>query len=87
VRNAGVGTPVYVCDAGNPGMATAGMGDVLSGVLGSILAQTRDVERSVGAAVQLHAVAGDAAAAVDGERGMLASDLLPHLRKWSNFHV
>lgn len=64
-------------------MATAGMGDVLSGVIGSLLVQTGDLAGSVRAAVLLHALAGDAAAR-DGERGMVASDLFPHLRRWAN---
>jgi NAD(P)H-hydrate epimerase len=75
--------PVRVCDRGNPGMATAGMGDVLAGVLGGLLVQTRDLVSSVRAGVLLHALAGDAAAA-DGERGTIASDLMPHLRRWAN---
>ncbi len=74
---------VAVCDRGNPGMATAGMGDVLSGVLGGLLVQTRALVGSVRAGVLLHALAGDAAAA-PGERGTLAADLLPELRRWAN---
>jgi hydroxyethylthiazole kinase-like uncharacterized protein yjeF len=76
-------TPPWVCDRGNPGMATAGMGDVLTGVIGGLLAQTRDLTASARAGVLLHALAGDAAAA-GGERGMLAGDLLPQLRRWAN---
>ena len=75
--------PPRVCDRGNPGMATAGMGDVLAGVIGSLLVQSRSLTDSVRAAVLLHALAGDAAAG-DGERGTLASDLFPHLRRWAN---
>jgi len=74
---------VAICDHGNPGMATAGMGDVLSGVLGALLVQTRDLETSARAGVLLHALAGDDAAR-GGERGTIASDLLPHLRRWAN---
>jgi NAD(P)H-hydrate epimerase len=74
---------VAVCDRGNPGMATAGMGDVLTGVIGALLVQTRDVATSVRAGVLLHALAGDSAA-LAGERGMVASDLLPQLRQWAN---
>jgi NAD(P)H-hydrate epimerase len=74
---------VAVCDHGNPGMATAGMGDVLAGSLGALLVQTRDLELSARAGVLLHALAGDDAAR-DGERGTLAGDLLPHLRSWAN---
>jgi len=72
-----------VCDRGNPGMATGGMGDVLSGVIGSLLVQSRSLAASVRAGVLLHALAGDSAAR-DGERGTLPSDLFPHLRKWAN---
>lgn len=72
-----------VCDHGNPGMATAGTGDVLAGVIGSLLVQTRDPARSARAGVLLHALAGDSAA-VAGERGMIASDLLAELRAWAN---
>jgi NAD(P)H-hydrate epimerase len=75
--------PVRVCDRGNPGLATGGTGDVLAGVLGALLVQTRDLALAARAGVLLHALAGDAAAA-DGERGTLASDLLPHLRTWAN---
>jgi hydroxyethylthiazole kinase-like uncharacterized protein yjeF len=72
-----------VCDHGNPGMATGGTGDVLAGVIGALLVQTRDLERSARAGVLLHALAGDAAATA-GERGMVAGDLLPELRAWAN---
>jgi NAD(P)H-hydrate epimerase len=75
--------PLRVCDRGNPGMATGGTGDVLAGTLGGLLVQTRDLTASARAGVLLHALAGDAAAA-DGERGLVASDLLPHLRAWAN---
>jgi NAD(P)H-hydrate epimerase len=76
---------VAVCDRGNPGMATAGMGDVLSGVLGALLVQCRDAGVAARAGVLLHALAGDDAAAA-GERGTLASDLLPHIRRRANPH-
>ena len=74
--------PLRVCDRGNPGMATGGTGDVLSGVLGSLLVQTGSLELAAYAGVLLHALAGDAAAQ-DGERGTVAGDLLPHLRAWA----
>jgi NAD(P)H-hydrate epimerase len=76
--------PLRVCDRGNAGMATGGTGDVLAGVLGGLLVQTRDLATSARAGVLLHSLAGDAAAAA-GERGLIASDLLPHLRAWANF--
>ena len=64
---------------GNPGMATGGMGDVLSGILGGLLAQglsTHDAAR-LGAVV--HACAADLAAEDQGQRGLLATDLIPYL--------
>ena len=75
--------PPRVCDRGNPGMATGGMGDVLAGVIGSLLVQSHSLTGSVRAAVLLHALAGDSAAR-EGERGTLASDLFAHLRRWAN---
>jgi len=74
---------VGVCDRGNPGMAAAGMGDVLAGVLGALLVQTKDLAATARAGVLLHALAGDVAAR-EGERGMVASDLMPHIRRWAN---
>jgi NAD(P)H-hydrate epimerase len=74
---------ISVCGYGNPGMATAGVGDVLAGVLGGLLAQLRDPGRAARIGVVLHALAGDAAAA-EGERGLVASDLLPHIRRLAN---
>ena len=80
---AGRSGPPAVCDRGNPGMASGGMGDVLSGVVGGLLVQTRDVPKSARAGVLLHALAGDDAATA-GQRGTLAADLMPHLRRWAN---
>ena len=75
---------VAVCDYGNPGMATGGTGDVLSGVLGGLAGQLRVLAQAARAGVLLHALAGDDAAAEGGERGMVASDLLPALRRRAN---
>lgn len=74
---------VHVCDRGNPGMAAAGMGDVLSGVIGGLLVQHQELGRAARAGVLLHALAGDSAAAA-GERGLAAGDLLPEIRRWAN---
>ncbi len=71
-----VGALRQVCLAGNPGMATGGMGDVLTGVIASLRAQGLDAHGAACAGVQLHAEAGDRAAAIAGERGLLASDLM-----------
>jgi NAD(P)H-hydrate epimerase len=73
-----------LCDRGNPGMATAGMGDVLAGVIGALRAQGVDAAHSAAAGVYLHAAAGDDAAADGGERGLIASDLMPFIRRWAN---
>lgn len=72
-----------VCDAGNPGMATGGMGDVLTGVIAGLLAQGLAIDDAARLGVCLHAAAADAAAQ-QGERGMLATDLMPWLRKLVN---
>jgi NAD(P)H-hydrate epimerase len=77
------GGPPAVCDRGNPGMASGGMGDVLSGVIGGLLVQTHDLSQSARVGVLLHALAGDDAAAA-GQRGTLAADLMPYLRRWAN---
>lgn len=74
-----------VCRSGNPGMASGGMGDVLSGVIGALLAQGYDLYQAASMGVQVHAMAADKAAQ-RGERGMLASDLFPHLRTLVNQH-
>ena len=75
--------PVAVCAAGNPGMATAGMGDVLSGVIGGLLAQGLALADAALAGVCLHACAGDRAAQ-QGERGLLARDVIAELRPLLN---
>lgn len=74
----------YVCDNGNPGMATAGMGDILSGMIGALLAQGLPLERATEAAVFIHAKAGDLAANEQGERGLLATDVLNYLPELIN---
>lgn len=68
-----------ICEAGNPGMATAGMGDVLSGVIAGLLGQGITTSIAAKLAVCLHAAAGDLAAN-EGQRGMIASDLFAALR-------
>jgi len=72
-----------ICDKGNPGMATAGTGDILSGVIGGLLAQGIPLADAASLGVCLHALAGDLAAK-EGERGMIATDLLPYIRRLSN---
>lgn len=72
------------CGHGNPGMASGGMGDVLSGVLGALLAQQFTLADSARIGVCIHSKAADLAAAADGQRGLLATDLLPHIRRLLN---
>lgn len=75
---------VSICDAGNPGMSTAGTGDILSGVIGGLLAQGIPLACSAKLGALIHAKAGDMAAQEGGERGLMATDLLPFLRKLMN---
>lgn len=76
----------YLCDKGNPGMASGGMGDVLTGVVCSLLAQGFSLTDAANAGVYIHASAGDAAAKGAGERGLLASDLMPAIRRLVNIN-
>lgn len=64
---------------GNPGMATGGMGDVLAGLLGALLAQGLNPVRAAKAATFLHGKAGDAAAARQGQTALIARDVLEAL--------
>ena len=66
-----------VCGHGNPGMATAGMGDVLGGVIGALLAQGLTAAEAATIGVCLHGRAADLAAERVGERGLVAADLSP----------
>lgn len=77
------GTPA-ICDIGNPGMATAGTGDALTGIIASFVAQGLALPDAARAGVFVHAEAGDRAAR-KGERGMIASDLIAELRDVVNF--
>jgi NAD(P)H-hydrate epimerase len=70
---------VFINPLGNPGMATGGTGDVLTGVLAAWLANLLDAEAACKIAVYLHALAGDLAEADEGEVAMTAGDLAAHL--------
>lgn len=76
--------PTRLSTWGNPGMASGGMGDALSGVIGGLLAQHFSLMDAACTGVTLHGMAADKAAEQDGERGMLAMDLMPHLRHLAN---
>jgi len=73
----------WVCTDGNPGMATAGMGDVLTGTIAGLAAQGLGLEQAAIAGVWVHASAGDLAAG-KGQRGLIASDLMEALRACVN---
>jgi NAD(P)H-hydrate epimerase len=68
---------VWVNTTGNPGMATGGVGDVLTGMIAGLIAQhPNDIPRAVAAAVYLHGLAGDIARETLGEHSLIATDLL-----------
>ncbi|GAB6263744.1 NAD(P)H-hydrate dehydratase [Photobacterium sp. R1] len=85
----GAGTVVFdghrhmICLAGNPGMATGGMGDVLAGLIGGLLAQGLTLSQAARAGVWIHSRAADLAAEA-GERGLLAGDLFAYIRQLIN---
>ena len=64
---------------GNPGMATGGMGDVLSGILGALIAQSLSPAEAARLGAVIHACAADLAAEDVGQRSLLATDLIPYL--------
>lgn len=76
---AGPDGPPGVCDAGNPGMASGGMGDLLTGVIAGLMAQGLAAPDAARAGVWIHGAAGDRQARW-GERGMVATDLLAGIR-------
>jgi hydroxyethylthiazole kinase-like uncharacterized protein yjeF len=69
----------FINPTGNPGMATGGSGDVLSGMIASFLMQEKDPLRAVLAAVYLHGLSGDLAAEKMGERALVAGDIIRFL--------
>ncbi len=71
---------IDLCDRGNPGMASGGTGDVLTGVIAALRAQGLGARDAARLGVWLHAAAGDEAAAAGGEIGLIATDLLAPLR-------
>ncbi len=77
----------YVCPFGNPGMASGGMGDTLTGILVAVAAQAKSKELSLvdiaAIGVTVHSLAADYAAK-EGEHGMLASDVIQQIRRVIN---
>ena len=74
------GVRMYVCLAGNPGMASGGMGDVLSGVIAALLAKGLPIAVAARLGVILHSHAADINVQQSGEVGLLASDVIESLR-------
>jgi hydroxyethylthiazole kinase-like uncharacterized protein yjeF len=78
----------WINTSGNPAMATAGMGDVLSGILAALLARGWDAGEALLAAVHLHGLAGDRVCAAQGlDSGLLADELAPAARACFNAWV
>ena len=69
-----------ICDSGNPGMATGGMGDVLTGIIAGLLAQGLTLKEAAEAGVDLHAKAADQASLEFGEAGLTSNDVINELR-------
>jgi NAD(P)H-hydrate epimerase len=78
------GPDVCLCPYGNPGMSAAGMGDVLSGVIGALVAQGLDIDDATCLGAVVHSLAADNITARQGERGLLATQLLPEIRSLLN---
>ena len=78
------GEQVVINSSGNAGMASGGMGDVLSGVVAALLLQSKDNFSATCMAVYIHGAAGDIIAHTNGQRGMLASDLYTPLQQLVN---
>lgn len=76
----------WICNRGNSGMATAGMGDILTGVISAIWAPDMHMESAACAGVWVHAAAGDDSAEEYGKVGLMATDLLTGIRRNLN-HV
>jgi len=70
---------VFINNNGNPGMATAGSGDVLSGIIAGLVAQGLRALQAAVAGVFIHGHCGDQATHTKGQRGLIAGDLIDHL--------
>lgn len=78
------GKQIFVCAAGNPGMASGGMGDVLTGVIAALIAQGLSIAEATKLAVVVHSQAADDLAALEGPIGLAASDLIIQIRRRLN---
>ncbi|MFH1710492.1 MAG: NAD(P)H-hydrate dehydratase [bacterium] len=70
------GGRVFVNPTGNPGMASAGVGDVLTGIIASLIGQGIDPFNAAAAGAYIHGMAGNMAASIKGEHGLIASDMI-----------
>ncbi|HVN66887.1 MAG TPA: NAD(P)H-hydrate dehydratase, partial [Candidatus Sulfotelmatobacter sp.] len=70
---------VFINQTGNPGMGTAGSGDVLTGMLAGLVGQCHDGWAAAKVGVYLHGLAGDLAARAKSEPGLIASDIVDHI--------
>lgn len=70
---------IYFNDTGNPGMATAGSGDVLTGIITALVAQGYSMQEAAMLGVYKHGLAGDKAAEKRGEEALIASDIIDNL--------
>lgn len=84
LMTSGDGAMVDLCSYGNPGMASGGMGDVLSGIAGALLAQGLPADTALRLGVCLHGAAADLAVRQQGEAGLVATDLMAPLRRLVN---
>jgi len=78
------GTSVSLCPYGNPGMAVAGMGDILSGVIGGLFVQGLSLIDATCLGAVVHSLAADRLVHEQGERGLLATELLQEVRRLIN---
>lgn len=78
---------IAICNDGNPGMSSAGMGDVLAGMVAGLIGQGVEAYHACCLAVYLHAKAGDRQAQQYGERGLVATDLFYEIRKLINIEI
>ncbi|MFT5720403.1 MAG: hydroxyethylthiazole kinase-like uncharacterized protein yjeF [Motiliproteus sp.] len=78
------GQSIRLCARGNPGMASGGMGDVLTGVIAALVAQGLSQVDAASIGVDVHAHAADRVARRLGERGLAATDLIPEIRRLLN---
>jgi NAD(P)H-hydrate epimerase len=69
----------YINTTGNPGMATAGSGDVLTGITASFIGQKIEITNALRAAVYIHGLAGDIGSSIVGEYSLIAGDIIRYL--------